>query len=149
MKSSMMFCFGGLDFGTKGSTKLDITMITCIVHITRSILKLFLFDIAPNLLILHTPQWNNPNVYGIKQKANEHAFQGYLTWWIQIQDNWNEVDQNRVALLFLRVYIHKHICRPTTYKFDLTLRWQLGWDPVQLVVPEDSWQVLVVEPDRR
>ena len=27
----------------------------------RSILQLFLFDIAPNLLTLHDPQWNNPN----------------------------------------------------------------------------------------
>ena len=56
----------------------------------------FLFDIAPNLFILHTPQWNNPNKHGINRKANKQAFQKYLTWWIKIQDKRNIIDQNRV-----------------------------------------------------
>ena len=49
----------------------------CISHTIRSILQLFLFDITPNLLTLHTPQWNNPNKYSINRKANEQPFQGY------------------------------------------------------------------------
>ena len=83
----------------KGSTKLDIA---CNSHTIWSILQLFLFDIAPNFLTLHTPQWNNPNKKGINWKANKQAFQGYLTWWIQIQDKRNIIDQSRVALLFLK-----------------------------------------------
>ena len=42
----------------RNGTKHDITRIS---HRIRSILQLFLFDIAPNVIILHTPQWNNPN----------------------------------------------------------------------------------------
>ena len=42
----------------KESTKQDIARIS---HRIRSILQLFLFAIAPNLLILHTPMLNNPN----------------------------------------------------------------------------------------
>ena len=42
----------------RNGMKHDIARIS---HRIRSILQLFLFDIAPNLLILHTPQWNNPN----------------------------------------------------------------------------------------
>ena len=71
LKFSMIFV--SEDFGTmngpgrsgyacirsqKESTKHDIARIS---HRIRSVLQLFLFDIAPNLLILHTPQWNNPN----------------------------------------------------------------------------------------
>ena len=44
----------------KESPKLDIH-VACISHTIRSILQLFLYDIAPNILTLHTPQWNNPN----------------------------------------------------------------------------------------
>ena len=73
LKFSMMFCFGGFWYNEwaraqwvrvynirsqKESTKHDIA---CISHRIRSILQLFLFEIAPNVLILHTPQWNNPN----------------------------------------------------------------------------------------
>ena len=43
---------------TKGKQKLDTA---CISRTIRAIFKLFLFDITPNLLTLHTPQWNNPN----------------------------------------------------------------------------------------
>ena len=42
----------------KNGTKHDIAHIS---HRIQSILQLFLFDIAPILLILHMPQWNNPN----------------------------------------------------------------------------------------
>ena len=35
--------------------------IACISHTIRSILQVFLFDIAPKLLILHALQRNNPN----------------------------------------------------------------------------------------
>ena len=85
----------------KGSPKLDIT---CISHSIRSILQLFLFDIAPNLLTLHAPQWNvyNPNKYGINRKANKQALQRYLTWWIKIQDKRNIINQSCVVLLFLK-----------------------------------------------
>ena len=62
-KFSMMFCFGGFRYNAcirsqKESTKHDIA---CIFHTIQSSLQLFLFDIAPNLLNLHTPQWNNPS----------------------------------------------------------------------------------------
>ena len=35
--------------------------IACISHTIRSILQVLFFGIAPNLLTLHAPQWNNPN----------------------------------------------------------------------------------------
>ena len=44
----------------KESTKVTKHDIACIFHTIRLILQLFLFDIAPNLLTLHMPQWNNP-----------------------------------------------------------------------------------------
>ena len=63
----MMFCFGGSRYNEwargrsgyecirsqKESMKQDIARIS---HIIRSVLQLFIFAIAPNLLILHTPQ---------------------------------------------------------------------------------------------
>ena len=68
----MMFCFGGIRYNEwaraqwviecmrsqKESTKQDIARIS---HRIRLILQLFIFAIAPNFLILHTTQWNNPN----------------------------------------------------------------------------------------
>ena len=42
----------------KESMKQDIARIS---YRIRSILQLLLFGIARNLLILHTPHWNNPN----------------------------------------------------------------------------------------
>ena len=64
----MMFCFGGFWYNEcmgpgavgmrayahkRNGTKHDIARIS---HRIRSNLQLFLSDIAPNLLILHTPQ---------------------------------------------------------------------------------------------
>ena len=53
---------------------------------------------AVNLLTLHAP---SETILQIRhhRKANKHAFQGYLTWWIKIQDKRNIIDQSRVALL--------------------------------------------------
>ena len=70
---NLAWCFVSEDFGAmngpgrsgyecmrsqKESMKQDIARIS---HRIRSILQLFIFAIAPNFLILHTPQWNNPN----------------------------------------------------------------------------------------
>ena len=47
-----MYCFGGLQYNEWAvGTKLDIA---CISNTIQSILQVFLFDIAPNLLTLHT-----------------------------------------------------------------------------------------------
>ena len=44
---------------TKGKRKTS--HIACISHTIWSILQLLFLDVAPNLLTLHAPQWNNPN----------------------------------------------------------------------------------------
>ena len=46
------------------------------------ILQHLFFDIEPNLIALRTFLQSNHDTWTISGKTNNHAFKGYLTWWI-------------------------------------------------------------------